>query len=70
MDTAEVLALVSTHVEEELLLRNECLAAENEMLKSRVGGSVRLTDPERSRLAKIAKRMGRKALEGVPWIGA
>ena len=66
MEAAEVLAMVGGHVDEELLLRNEYLAAENEILKSKIEGPVRLTDPERIRLAKTAKRLGRKALEGVP----
>jgi len=68
MKTAEVLAIVGGHVEEELLLRNEYLAAENEILKAKIGGPVRLTSPERIRLARVAKRLGRKALEGVPCI--
>ncbi len=34
MESAEVLALVGGHVEQEILLRNEYLAAENEILKS------------------------------------
>ena len=68
MEAAEVLAMVGDHVDEELLLRNEYLAAENEILKSKIEGPVRLTDPERMRLAKVAKRLGRKALEGVPCV--
>ena len=68
MAVTEVLAMVGGHVEEELLLRNEYLAAENEILKSKIEGPVRLTDPERIRLAKISNRLGRKGLEGVPCI--
>jgi len=49
--------MVGGHVDEELLLRNEYLAAENEVMKSKIQGSVRLTNPERIRLAKIAKRL-------------
>ncbi|MDP6506660.1 MAG: hypothetical protein QF886_23745 [Planctomycetota bacterium] len=62
MKTTEVLAMVGGHVDEELLLRNEYLAAENEILKSRIEGRIRFTDPERIRLAKISKRLGRKAV--------
>ena len=68
MEATEVLAMVGGHVDEELLLRNEYLAAENQILKSKIAGPVRLTDPERIHLAKVAKRLGRKALEGVPCV--
>jgi hypothetical protein len=47
----------------ELLLRNECLAAENHILKSQIKGRLRLSDGERATLAGIAKRLGRKALQ-------
>ncbi len=36
MEAAEAIALVKGHVEHELLLRNEYLAAENEILRSRI----------------------------------
>jgi putative transposase len=65
METAEVLAIVGGHVEEEVLLRNEYLAAENEILKSKLGNPLRFTNAERVRLAKIEKRLGRKALADV-----
>ena len=68
MEPTEVLFMVGGHVDEELLLRNEYLAAENEILRIRIEGPVRLTSPERIRLAKISKRLGRKGLEGVPCI--
>jgi len=61
MDSEEVLALVGGHVEEKILLRNEYLAAENEILKTKLEGRLRFTDEERVRLAKIGKRLGRKA---------
>ncbi len=65
MESAEVLALVGGHVEQEILLRNEYLAAENEILKCKLEGRLRFTDEERVRLAKIGKRLGRKALKDV-----
>ena len=68
MEPTETLVMVGHHVDEELLLRNEYLAAENEILKSKIEGLVRLTNPERIRLAKISKRLGRKGLERVPCI--
>jgi hypothetical protein len=65
MESSEVLAIVGGHVEEEILLRNEYLAAENEILKSKLDKRLRLTRAERVRLAKIGKRLGRKALAEV-----
>ncbi len=65
MKAIEALALVGGHVDEELLKRNEYLAAENEILRSKIAGRVRLTDAERIRLAKLGHALGRKALEGV-----
>jgi putative transposase len=65
MESAEVLALVGGHVEAEILLRNEYLAAENAILKSKLEGRLRFTHEERVRLAKIGKQLGRKALADV-----
>ena len=58
-----MLAYITGTVDQELLLRNEYLAAENRILKAKVGGQIRLTNPERITLASIAKKLGRKALE-------
>jgi hypothetical protein len=52
-------------VNQELLLRNEYLAAENQILRAKLPGRVRLSNPERITLAEIGKRMGRKALRDV-----
>jgi hypothetical protein len=52
-------------VNRELLLQNEYLAAENRILRSQLPTRLRLTDPERSTLADIGKRLGRKALRQV-----
>ena len=41
MESSEVLAIIGGHVEEEILLRNEYLAAENEILKSRLDKRLR-----------------------------
>ena len=65
MKSEEALALVAGKVDEELLLRNEYLAAENEILRSKIRGRVPMTDPERIRLAKLGRMLGRKALQGV-----
>jgi hypothetical protein len=61
MESLEALALISGKVEEEILIRNEYLAAENEILKSKLKGTIKFKDAERIRLAKIAKRMGLNA---------
>jgi len=65
MDWVRVLAYITGTVDQELLLRNEYLAAENQILKAQLKTSLRLTDAERVTLAEIAHRLGRKALEDV-----
>ena len=62
---ARLLAFVTGLVNQELLLRNEYLASENRILRAHLPRRLRLTDPERSTLAEIAKRLGRKALKEV-----
>src|SRR5215469_14952561 len=62
---ARLLAFVTSLVNQELLLRNEYLAAENRFLRARLPNRLRLSDAERSTLAEIAKRLGRKALEDI-----
>jgi putative transposase len=62
---ARLLAYVTGLVNQELLLRNEYLAAENRILRAHLPARLRLTDPERSTLAEIGKRLGRKALNDV-----
>ena len=49
MKAVEVLSLVGGHVDEELLKRNEYLAAENEILRNKIKGRVKLNDEERIR---------------------
>src|SRR5713101_5043898 len=61
---ARLLTYVSGLINQELLLRNEYLAAENRILRAHIQG-LRLSDPERATLAEIAKRLGRKALEQI-----
>ena len=60
-----ILAYITGTVGQELLLRNEYLAAENRILKAHPKTPLRLTDAERMALAEIAHRLGRKALEDV-----
>jgi hypothetical protein len=47
MEAIETLALVSGHVEEELLIRNEYPAMENQILKSKLKKLVTFNDSER-----------------------
>ena len=60
-----LLAYVTGSVNQELLLPNEYLAAENRILKSKLSAHIWLTNPERVTLAEIGKRVGRKALKEV-----
>ena len=48
-----------------MLLRNEYLAAENRILRAKIKGRLQLSDGEKSTLAEIARRLGRKALAEV-----
>ncbi len=47
------------------MLRNEYLVAENRILRARLPSRLRLSDAERSTLAEIANRLGRKALKEI-----
>ena len=60
-----LLAYVTGSVNQELLLQNEYLAAENRILRAKLPSRLRLSDPERATLAEIGKRVGRKALREV-----
>lgn len=60
-----LLAYVTGSVNQELLLRNEYLAAENRILRAKLPARLRLSNPERATLAEIAKRLGRKALREI-----
>src|SRR5215471_16373148 len=60
---ARLLAYVTALVNQELLLQNEYLAAENRVLRTHLPARLRLSDPERRTLAEIGKRVGHKALE-------
>src|SRR5260370_21397875 len=60
-----LLTYVTGLVNQELLLQTEYLAAENRILRAHLPARLRLSDPERSTLAEIGKRLGRKALEKV-----
>jgi hypothetical protein len=54
-------------VNQELLLQNEYLAAENCILKAGLQPELRLSAGERAILAAIGKRLGRKGLQQAAW---
>ena len=60
-----LLAYVTELVNQRLLLQCEYLAAENRILRSHLPARLRLSVPERSTLAEIGKRIGRKYLAEV-----
>ena len=65
MDWPRILAYITGTVDQELLLRNEYLVAENRILRDQVNGRLLLSDSEKKTLAEIGYRLGRKALEDV-----
>ena len=62
MEWARILACITGTEDQELLLRNEYLVAENRILKSQLKGRLKLSDVERTKLGEIGHRLGRKAL--------
>ena len=62
---ARLLAYVTGTVNQELLLRNEYLAAENRILRGQINGRLLLSEGEKSTLAEVAQRLGRMVLEDV-----
>ena len=59
------MAYVTGSVNQELLLRNEYLVAENRVLRQRLPSRLRLSNPEQATLAEVGKWLGRKALREV-----
>jgi len=62
---AQLLAYVTGTVNQELLLRNEYLTAENRILKAQIKSRRLLSQEEKATLAEIAHRLGQRALEEV-----
>ena len=62
MDWARILAYVTGTVDQELLARNEYLAAENRILKAQLNGRLKLSDAE----AQIAPAPGYAASRSTP----
>ena len=65
MDWKQLLTYITGSVDHELLLRNEYLVTENRILRQQIAGRIRLTDAERTTLAKIGKKLGTQALAEV-----
>ena len=65
MDWARILAYVTGTVDQELLTRNEYLAAENRIIKAQLKGRLKLSDAERGVLGEIGHRLGRQVLADV-----
>jgi len=57
---ARLLAYVTGLVNQELLLQNEYLVAENRILRAHLPARLRLSDPERRTLAEMASDSGAK----------
>lgn len=62
---ARLLAYVTGMVNQQLVQQNEYLVTENRILRSHLPSRLLLTDPERSSLAVLGKRLGRQGLEPV-----
>jgi putative transposase len=65
MEWVRLLGYVTGTVDQELLLRNEYLAAENRILRGQLKGRLRLSHAERATLGEIGHRLGRNALSEV-----
>jgi hypothetical protein len=70
MDWARLLAYITGTVDQELLLRNEYLAAENRILKAQIRGRLLLTDAEKATLAEKRSKMSPMPRDPIPsWVG-
>ena len=63
-----LLAYITGIVDQELLVRNEYLVAENQILRNQLQGRMRLSDGERKTLAEIGQKAGEEALAEVATI--
>jgi hypothetical protein len=62
MDWKKLLESFTPSVDEELRLRTAYLAAENRVLRQQITGHIQLTDSDRSALAALGQKLGKKAL--------
>jgi putative transposase len=65
MDWKHLLAYITGSVDQEILLRNEYLVAENRILRTQITSRVRLSDGGRKTLAEIGIQLGKQALEEI-----
>ena len=65
MEWKTLLAYITGTVDQELLLRNEYLVAENRILRKQITGRMQLIDSERNTLAELGQRLGKKALKDI-----
>ena len=65
MNWPRILAYITGTVDQELLLRNAYLVAENRILREQIDGRLLLSESQKKTLAEIGHRLGRKALEDV-----
>ena len=70
MNWKQLLASITGSVDEELRLRHAYLTAENRILRHRIKGRVPLTNVERTALAGMGHKLGKKALAEVATMGA
>jgi putative transposase len=68
MSWKTLLAYITGTVDQELLVRNEYLVAENRILRTQIKGRLRLSDGERQALAEIGQKLGKQALKEVATI--
>jgi putative transposase len=63
-----LLAHLTGLVNQKLLLQNEYLIGENRILRAHLPDRMRLSDPQRSTLAEIGKRLGRASLQQLAYV--
>jgi putative transposase len=68
MHWKQLLASITGSVDEELRLRNAYLTTENRILRHQITGRVPLTNAERTTLAELGQKLGKKALAEVATI--
>src|SRR5215510_12186085 len=68
MNWKQLLTSIAGSVDEELRLRNAYLTTENRILRHEITGRVPLTNAERTTLAKLGQKLGKKALAEVATI--
>jgi putative transposase len=57
---ARLLAFITGMVDQQILLQSGYLATENRILRAHLPTRLRLNDPQRSTLAEMGKRLGRR----------